>query len=59
MRRTTTKTAKDQKISSRAFAGEERDHVHVISARLHAEQEDEGQKTAVGDQLLPCLHKAE
>jgi hypothetical protein len=46
MRRTTTKTAKDQKTSSRAPAGEEGDHVHVNSARLHAEQEDRGQKTA-------------
>jgi hypothetical protein len=64
-RRTTTKTAKDQKTSSRASAGEGRDH--VTSARLRAEQEDEGQKTAYrpryprqgGDQLSPCLHKAE
>jgi hypothetical protein len=46
MRRTMTKTAKDQKTSSRASAGEGRDHVHVSSARLCAEQEDEGQKTA-------------
>jgi hypothetical protein len=46
MRRTTTKTAKDQKTSSRAPAGEGRDHIHVSSARLRAEQEDEGQKTA-------------
>jgi hypothetical protein len=66
-RRTTTKTAKDQKTSSRASAGEGRDHVHVRSARLRAEQEDEGQKTTYrpcyprqgGDQLSPCLHKAE
>jgi hypothetical protein len=62
-----TKTAKDQKTSSRASAGEGRDHVHVSSARLHAEQEDEGQKTAYRpryprqgrDQLLLCLHKTE
>jgi hypothetical protein len=46
MRRTTVKTAKDQKTSSRAPAGEERDHVHVSSARWRAEQEDKGQKTA-------------
>jgi hypothetical protein len=52
MRRTTTKTAKDQKTSSRASAGEGRDHVYVSSARLRAEQEYKG------DQLLPCLHKA-
>jgi hypothetical protein len=66
MRRTTTKTAKDQKTSSRAPTGEGRDHVHVSSAHLRAEQEDEGQKTAYrpryprqgGDQLSPCLHKA-
>jgi hypothetical protein len=62
-----TKTAKDQKTSSRASAGEGRDHAHISSARLRVEQEDEGQKTAYrpcyprqgGDQLLPCLHKAE
>jgi hypothetical protein len=67
MRRTATETDKDQKTSSRASAGEGRDHVHVSSARLHVEQEDEGQKTVYrpcyprqgGDQLLPCLHKAE
>jgi hypothetical protein len=66
-RGTTAKTTKDQKTSSRASAGEGRDHVHVSSARLRAEQEDEGQKTAYrprypqqgGDQLSPCLHKAE
>jgi hypothetical protein len=66
MRRTTALTAKDQNTSSRAPAGEERDHDCVSSARLHAEQEDKGQKTAYhpryprqgGDQLLPCLHKA-
>jgi hypothetical protein len=66
MRRTTTKTAKDQKTSSRAPASEGRDHIHVSSARLRAEQEDRGQKTAYrpryprqgGDQLLLCLHKA-
>jgi hypothetical protein len=65
MRRMTTKTAKDQKTSSRAPVGEGRDHVHVSSARLCAEQEDEGQKTAYrpryprqgGDQLSPCLPK--
>jgi hypothetical protein len=65
MRRTTTKTAKDQKTSSRAPAGEGRDHVHSSSTRWRAAQEDEGQKTAYrpryprqgGDQLSPCLHK--
>jgi hypothetical protein len=46
MRRTTVKTAKDQKTSSRAPAGEERDYVHVSSACLRAEQEDNGQKIA-------------
>jgi hypothetical protein len=45
MRRTTVKTTKDQKTSSRAPAGEVRDHVQVSSARWHAEQEDKGQKT--------------
>jgi hypothetical protein len=43
MRRTTTKTAKDQK-TSRASAGEGRDHVHVSSAHLCAEQEDKGRR---------------
>jgi hypothetical protein len=50
MRRTTTKTAKDQKTSSRAPAGEERKYTHVSSVRLRAEQEDNGQKTA----YRPC-----
>jgi hypothetical protein len=66
MRRTTVKTAKDQKPSSRAPAGEERDHVHVSSAHWRGEQEDQGQKTAYrpryprqgGDQLSLCLPKA-
>jgi hypothetical protein len=66
MRRTTVKTAKDQKTSSRAPAGEERDHVHVSSACWRAEQEDKGQKTVYrpryprqgGDQLSLCLPKA-
>jgi hypothetical protein len=66
MRRTTTKTAEDQKTSSRASASEERKHAHVSSARLRAEQEDNGKKTAYrpsyprqgGDQLSLCLPKA-
>jgi hypothetical protein len=66
MRRTTVETAKDQKTSSRAPAGEEMDHVHVSSACWRAEQEDKGQKTTYrpryprqgGDQLSPCLPKA-
>jgi hypothetical protein len=66
VRRTTVETAKDQKTSSRAPAGEERDQVHASSACWHAEQEDEGQKTAYrpryprqgGDQLSLCLPKA-
>jgi hypothetical protein len=65
MRRTMVETAKDQKTSSRAPAGEERDQVHVSSARWRAEQEDKGQKTAYrpryprqgGDQLSLCLPK--
>jgi hypothetical protein len=44
MRRTTTKTAKDQKTSSQASAGEGRDRVHVSSAHLRAEQEDKGRR---------------
>jgi hypothetical protein len=65
MRRTMIETAKDQKTSSRAPAGEERRCAHVSSARLRAEQEDNGQMTAYrpryprqgGDQLSLCLHK--
>jgi hypothetical protein len=61
-----TKTAKDQKTSSRAPAGEGRDHIYVSSARLRVEQEDKEQKTAYrpryprqgGDQLSSCLPKA-
>jgi hypothetical protein len=44
MRRTTAKTVKDQKTSSRAISREERDHVHVSSARFRAEQEDKGRR---------------
>jgi hypothetical protein len=44
MRRTTAKTAKDQKTSSRAISHEGRDHVHVSSARFHAEQEDKSRR---------------
>jgi hypothetical protein len=66
VRRTTTETAKNQKTSSRAPAGEERRCAHDSSARLRAEQEDNGQKTAYlpryprqgGDQLSLCLPKA-
>jgi hypothetical protein len=60
-----TETAKDQKTSSRAPAGEERRCAHVSSARLCVEQENNGQTTAYrpryprqgGDQLSLCLHK--
>jgi hypothetical protein len=41
-----TKTDKEQKTSSRAPTSEERRYAHVSSARLRAEQEDNGQKTA-------------
>jgi hypothetical protein len=44
MRRMTAKTAKDQKTSSRAVSREGRDHVHVSSARFHAEQEDKSRR---------------
>jgi hypothetical protein len=44
MRRTTTKTAKDQKTSSRAVPHEGKDHIHVSSAHLRAEQEDKGRR---------------
>jgi hypothetical protein len=66
MRRTTAKAAKDQKASSRAPASEERNRIHVSSARLRAEQEDKGENTAYrpryprqgGDQLSLCLPNA-
>jgi hypothetical protein len=45
MRRTTTKTAKDQKTFSRAVSHERRDHVHVSSARFRAEQEDKSRRS--------------
>jgi hypothetical protein len=44
IRRTTAKTAKDQKTSSRAVSHEGRDHVHVSSARFRAEQEDKSKR---------------
>jgi hypothetical protein len=44
MRRTMTKTAKDQKTSSRAGSREGRDHIHVSSARFRAEQEDKSRR---------------
>jgi hypothetical protein len=44
MRRTTTETAKDQKTSSRAVPHEGKDHIHVSSAHLRAEQEDKGRR---------------
>jgi hypothetical protein len=37
-------TAKDQKTSSRAIPHEGKDHIHVSSARFHAEQEDKGRR---------------
>jgi hypothetical protein len=40
MRRTTTKTAKDQKTSSRAISREGMDHIHISTVRFCAEQED-------------------
>jgi hypothetical protein len=66
VRRMTTETAKDQKTSSLAPAGEEGKCIHISSARLRAEQEDNGQKTAYrpryprqgGDQVSLCLPKA-
>jgi hypothetical protein len=44
MRRTMTKTAKDQKTSSQAVSREGRDHVHVSLARFRAEQEDKSRR---------------
>jgi hypothetical protein len=45
MRRTMTKTTKDQKTSSRAVSREGGgDHIHISSARFHAEQEDKSRR---------------
>jgi hypothetical protein len=44
MRRTTTKTTKNQKTSSRAISHEGRDHVHISSACFRAEQEDKSRR---------------
>jgi hypothetical protein len=44
MRRTTAKTAKDQKNSSRAVSHEGRDDVHVSSVCFRAEQEDKSKR---------------
>jgi hypothetical protein len=44
MRRTTAKTAKDQKTSSRVVSREGRDHVHVSSVCFYAEQEDKSRR---------------
>jgi hypothetical protein len=44
MRRTTTKTAKDQKTSSRSVSREGRHHIHVSSTRFHAEQENKSRR---------------
>jgi hypothetical protein len=44
MRRTTAKTAKDQKTSSRAVSHEGRDRVHISSARFRAEQQDKSRR---------------
>jgi hypothetical protein len=44
MRRTTAKTAKDQKTFSRAISREGRDHIHISSARFRAEQEDKSRR---------------
>jgi hypothetical protein len=65
VRRTTTETAKDQKTSSRALAGEERCRATSVST-FSCGARRWRQKTAYcpryprqgGDQLLPCLRKA-
>jgi hypothetical protein len=50
MRRTTTKTTKDWKSSSRASAGEGRDHVHVSSHVCV-----QSKKTRAEDRVPPTL----
>jgi hypothetical protein len=44
MRRTTAKSAKDQKTSSRAVYHEGRDHVHVSSVCFRAKQGDKSRR---------------
>jgi hypothetical protein len=44
MRRTMTKTAKDQKASSRVVPREGMDHIHVSSVRSSAKQEDKDRR---------------
>jgi hypothetical protein len=65
MRRTTTKTAKDQKTSSRAVPREGMDHIHmslvvpVLSKKIRTEDSIPSTLPRQGgDQLLLCLHKA-
>jgi hypothetical protein len=65
MRRTTIKTAKDQKTSSRGVPHEGKDHIHVSSTHSRVSKkirmEDSVPPTLPrqgGDQLLSCLHKA-
>jgi hypothetical protein len=62
MRRTTAKTAKDQKTSSRAISHEGRDHIHVSSARFRAEQEYKSRRLrtvhATPDRKETCFRRA-
>jgi hypothetical protein len=62
MRRTTAKTAKDQKTSSRAVSREGRDHIHVSSVRFRAEQEDRSRRLrtvhATPDREETSFHRA-
>jgi hypothetical protein len=44
MKRMMAKTTKDKKASLRAVSLQGRDHVHVSSARFHADQEDKGRR---------------
>jgi hypothetical protein len=47
MRRTTAKTAKDQKTFSRDVSREGRDHVHISSVHFRAEQEDKSRRLCI------------
>jgi hypothetical protein len=64
MRRTTGKTAKDQKTSSRGVPHEGRDQICASSAQSCVEREDKVRRWRTvhatptrGDQHVPCLYK--
>jgi hypothetical protein len=62
MRRTTAKTAKDQKTSSRAISREGKDHIHISSTCFYAEKEDKIRRLrtihATPDREKTSFHRA-